>query len=1448
MRLTVLSEAEGLRFLWEPEPGREIGAAGAARVAEARLPIDAELRQAIEQAVDLAAEALDRMDAPGDRGAGALQEAGALVHGRLIPAAPRQALAALTEGAELLLTLDDGAARIPWELAFDGRSCLGERLAVGRRALGDDAPPALPSATGLESRPRILLVGNPSGDLPAAEAEVEALMELFDGAAAGPRCELLCRGQASRLRLLEALGTGGHALVHIAGHARPGALRLADGWLQAAEIREALRGSPLVYLNACRSGRSASESKDPSVDRRAPGLGADGDLVSAFLAAGARAVIATLWPVLDEPSSELARAFYRELLEAEPLGEALRRARAAARRAHPRHSAWAAPRLHGHPGTVVLPPGPSRHSGSALALRWTADASGEGERLRRLAGELAARGGRLARAEPGRLLAVFGLPRALEDDAPRALDAALRLRELLADLDSPPGSMPRAGLSSGRIDMDPRGLGAHGLPIYSGPAVDRAERLAHRAEPGEARVDAACARLAGEAFELRAMESREASRSGSRSDDGTERPDRPEPVREDGTAPPVRSPAAEPTYLLLGRRESVGGDGAAAPAFTAGREAEIGQLRGWLESARAGRGAVVGIVGEAGVGKSHLLRAFRAQPDVAAARWLGWQAGPDAAPYATLADLLRRMLEAGEAAPAEPRVQQLLDSLTGQGSSGPLEMQAEDRGRLLHWMRGRLAAMAAGGPLLLCLDDAHRTDEASLALLERLSVGIERGPVLLLLPQRPGWAHPFAGQPAYLQLRLGPLPEADSRSLIAAHLETEPAQVEDLAALLEACGGNPFFIEESLRDWQETGILRREAGGWRLSRRPDPGELPGSVQRTLLARCDRLPGPARRALDGAAVLAEPFAPDLLSRMLGGEPVEPALERLESGGFVEARWASGDYALRHGLIGEVAAAALLPERHRGLHRRAARAMAAESAGEDAGAGIEGLARHALGALLVEGTLPAAEVEERAEPAELPLIDDAAAEDLRLALRALERAGRLALDRYAARQALAHLRRALSIADRLPALDAETRAGLHERLGDALNQLGAFEPAIEAYRRAFDLRAAMEGPAADRALTADLARRIGRLLGWGARHEEALAWMQRGLDLLGDRLDEADRGVAALLHVHTGSLHYFRGDFDEASSHIERGLGIAEGTPHRAALAAGYNTLGAVHDAKGERERAISSYEKSLALWDALGDEYQGARVADNLGVARFHQGRWSDAAQRHEQALTYFEGIEDRDQTAFAALNLGNVELAGGRVDEARGHFEQALDLGRAVGSPRLQLMAWLNLAHAALELEDLTESTNALERCEALQREHAIEDFEAEALVTRGRLQLARGDARAAEEHAREALERAALLGLALEEALARRLLGLARGKRGDLEQALRQVRWSDRILTGLGQVHESARNALALAELQHEAGEREGAGLALARAREQFEALGARGDLARVERLQERWERSDVA
>jgi len=254
------------------------------------------------------------------------------------------------------LTVSTNDPTIPWELLHDGRDFLGLRCALARRLITAKAP--APRTAPLRERPTFLFITDPTEDLASATHEAIYLIERLT--ARGFACDLLRGERASYLNVQEALQSGRYDVIHFAGHAefdpqrRESTLQLAGGRrLPASQIERVLSGAPLVFLNACASGRETPVEEG----ERVATLGAQAEgLASAFILGGARGFIGTLWPVSDDGSRDFAAFFYDRLLSGDAIGDALRQTRVYLRAQRPSDPTWSAFTFYGHPSDSLLQP------------------------------------------------------------------------------------------------------------------------------------------------------------------------------------------------------------------------------------------------------------------------------------------------------------------------------------------------------------------------------------------------------------------------------------------------------------------------------------------------------------------------------------------------------------------------------------------------------------------------------------------------------------------------------------------------------------------------------------------------------------------------------------------------------------------------------------------------------------------------------------------------------------------------------------------------------------------------------------------------------------------------------------------------------------------------------------------------------------------------------------
>jgi ABC-type transport system substrate-binding protein/class 3 adenylate cyclase len=557
-------------------------------------------------------------------------------------------------------------------------------------------------------------------------------------------------------------------------------------------------------------------------------------------------------------------------------------------------------------------------------------------------------GGTVAQLTGDGVLALFGAPTAHEDDSERAVRAALALREALGRYGAEVG--PAYGIELGArvaVNTGPVVIPAGDAPadvLYNalGDTVNVAARLQTL---GELVIGPETARQVGAGFELEPLGD----------------------VELKGKADPVAA------FQVAGER--------VRPVETAitplvGREAELEILEGVLAGLVDGRGAIVVVTGEPGIGKSRLKSEARNR-FADRVRFLEGHAVAYAheIPYWPFREVLRDWLGLG-VSDVEARVRLELRA----GLAGALGDEADDAYPFLATLLGiplereqserlgelsrdsvqqqtfdafgrLVSALARERPLCLVLEDLHWADEATLALIEEL-FGATDEEVVLVLTYRTeddhgAWALAEQARRRYRHrfeaLELAPLEQGTAVELAAG--AAGAALPDPVAALLaERSGGNPFFLEEALRDLIERGVLRRDNGSLVLA---NGGEVavPSLVQEALQARLDRLDPGTREVINVASVAGRSFGMPLLEQLIDRDRLRPALSELQRLDLVveERRRPTAEYRFRHGLVQEVAYGGLVETRRRELHRVVGDAL--EQLHRDAPEEVYGLlARH------------------------------------------------------------------------------------------------------------------------------------------------------------------------------------------------------------------------------------------------------------------------------------------------------------------------------------------------------------------------------------------------------------------------------------------------------------------------------------------------------------------------
>jgi len=513
------------------------------------------------------------------------------------------------------------------------------------------------------------------------------------------------------------------------------------------------------------------------------------------------------------------------------------------------------------------------------------------------------------------IMAVFGAPVAMEDHAVRACLTALGVQEeakrVALDVRERDGVelQLRVGLNSGEVIAGEIGSGPFGYTAI-GEQVGMAQRMESVAPPGGVMLSASTARLI----------------------DGTVTLGESELVQIKGADEPVAA------YRLMGMGDGRRG-ARRAESNLVGRAWEMSAVEGLLDRAVDGHGAVVGLVGSPGIGKSRLVREVSA---MAATRrvevFTGFcESHTSQVPFHAVARLLRAITGVKGLDPqaarariraqfpdAEPEDLVLFDDLLGI-TDPEVELPKIDpdarRRRLTALVNA--ASLARERPRVYIIEDAHWIDEVSESMLADFVMVIPQTPSLVLISYRPEYEGALARVHGAQTIALAPLSDSETMALVCELLGDDSSVGELGHKIAERAAGNPFFAEEIVRELAERGVLQGQTGAYVSTAEVSAATVPATVQATIAARIDRLDPAAKRTLSAAAVIGSRFSRELLETL----GVDPVLENLLRGEFIDQiRFTrQPEYVFHHPLIRAVAYEAQLKLDRAELHRRVAAAI-------------------------------------------------------------------------------------------------------------------------------------------------------------------------------------------------------------------------------------------------------------------------------------------------------------------------------------------------------------------------------------------------------------------------------------------------------------------------------------------------------------------------------------------
>lgn len=732
-----------------------------------------------------------------------------------------------------------------------------------------------------------------------------------------------------------------------------------------------------------------------------------------------------------------------------------------------------------------------------------------------------------------------------------------------------------------------------------------------------------------------------------------------------------------------------------------GRQAELSRIVDAWPGARAGSGAVIEIVGEAGSGKSRLVReAIRAaRPDHVIR--VGGERYHRGSAYFALHLLLRRLMgispdadarEAGEALTTwlDNRAPQLVEwapllavaaRATVPSTYAVDAVVAEYRTAKLQSLVLELLPHTIREPAIVVLEDAFWYDDASVQVLKAILQSLDDLPWLVCVTRRndASGLHAGLGFDAD-RIDLHSLP-ADSAVALARAAAQDTLTATEAQQLAEAANHNPFFVLQIAQSWQ-----------------PGASAMPVSVEAVVASRLDRLPVPSRRLLRRAAVLGSYVDVDLLTTVTGEGVNAEALEPLLGEYLVEE---NGRYRFVHDLFRTVAYDSLPYRSRRDLHARVGDAL--EKRGD-----------HAARAALLS-------------------VHFHAAADHEKTWRYSVLGGDGARETYATGEAAALYERALGAVRHLPSLPRTEVVRVQEAFADVQELLGHYDDAARTYLRAQRL-------SPDPPTNVRLLRKLGIVRERQSRYREALGWYTRGISRAAQLgAAEASAARAALL-VGTASARYRQGRFALAASAARAAVGEAAVSAEPADIAHAYFLLDAaltdLHD-----PQALEFRERALPIYQEIGDLVGEADVHNNIGIDAYYEGRLDDALASYQESLHCRRRVGDVVGAATAENNIGEVLSDLGRFDEAAAMFEEALAVWRRASYPVGVALACSNLARVEIRRGRPDLAGPLLDEAEEQFRDMGASALLFETRARRAEMLLARNQPQAARELVAELLQ-----------------------------------------------------------------------------------------------------------
>ncbi len=1010
--------------------------------------------------------------------------------------------------------------------------------------------------------------------------------------------------------------------------------------------------------------------------------------------------------------------------------------------------------------------------------------------------------------------AIFGAPVTHEDDPERAVDTVMQIVNFYNELDQQtelPISI-HLGVSMGKIVAGRLGPEANSEFLAAGEAIQLARVIAESCPSGRVWVTQSILNHTSFRFEY-------------------------SPV-----APNVIEGVPEnAVFQLEGLREQIlpvrGLIGLKTPFI--GRDKELREMERMSQVIRGDTGGIIWIEGEAGIGKSRLMREFTKQMLAYKALVLTGVCTARHSEYAfsLFSDLLMEVFEiqhhytprqinecidqklemwSPDLLETRPFLQ-LLMGVQPSGAQGEriTAMEPEQlRRQTFVAIHHLFSDLALRQPLVFVLDDLQWIDSISADLLLYLSHLVVSRRALFICAQRQKEIGPFDAVLAktrsmhpdqYVHLSINPLTIEECSQLLNEFLSSADLPESFLSLIIQQSGGNPYFIEEFVRLLVEKDFLRLVKGKLVSNRIMDANELvvPASLESLIRARVDSLDVSARQLLQIASVVGHRFNSSLLASVSDREDNHVLLAQLQNRGMLNATIEENYWEFSHPLIEVIVYNTVLRAQRRILHNRIAVTLENQWSGSEE-EHAEDLAYH----------FRKAEVYDRG-------------------LHYLILAGERAAARHANDVAVSFFEQAVELLSAVPNVGDEARWRIIHQMGEVYQFIGNYDTSLAVLQSGLDLLSSVLLSPAQKA---GIYRRLGDTAHKKGDQEQAIIYLNQALEIIGEPGDTPSNVEAALIYARLGWCHFMQSDFEPAKEAVTKSMRYAGFAKNLSTLAMAENHLGGICFRQGDLEQAMQHTRTAMDYWQEIGYSWGVAAGLSNLGILESVSGNWQAAYNSIKRSLDLRQKMGDVDGVAITNHNLGQLARSLGDIEQAETYYRDSLAVSRPFQLNWHAANSYVGLAQSLLSQGKADEAASLLQESFRLAQEINAPDVVVEAYCAQAEIQLVKDEVLEAEKSAQSAVQLATQIGVSPLLATAWRLTSASLVRQGKIEGAQKalehawkaQEEGGDRIEEG--RLHAQAMLAALAAKDTETAHDH------FIKAEQVFKELGASRDLALLE------------